>query len=584
MVQAPIFHVNGDDPEAGARRQDGHRVPPAVQKPVVIDMCCYRRYGHNEGDEPSFTQPLMYQAIKSHPRGRHLFQAADRGGRGRREQESRRMQAKFRAASRRGVRERRQLPAQQGRLVRRALGGPRLCRRRRAARQHRCRRRHAEGGAAGASPRIPQDFNAHKTIAAPSAAPPRDGGDGHRHRLGDGRALAFGTLLDEGFPVRLSGQDSGRGTFCQRHAVLHRPEDRASYMPLKYVSPDQGRFEVINSMLSEEAVLGFEYGYSLADPKALVMWEAQFGDFANGAQTIFDQFIAAGERKWLRHAGLVCLLPHGYEGQGPEHSSARLERFLQLCAEDNFQVANCTTPANYFHILRRQMLREFRKPLVMMTPKSLLRHKRVVSDLAEMPGTSFHRVLGTMRSRDRARRSSSRPTSKIRRVVLCSGKVDYDLFEARDAAGIDDVDLMRVEQLYPFPARAADHRAVALPAGRRGLGAGGAQEHGRLGFVEPNIEWVLQHTKASSTRPRYAGRAASAATATGLASKHNQEQTALVAQALLATAEGEQGWRLRSWCRRSANRSPRRRWANGSRSPAMRSLPTSRSSSSRPTR
>ena len=313
--------------------------------------------------------------------------------------------------------------------------------------------------------------------------------------------LAFGTLLKEGYPVRLSGQDSERGTFSQRHSVLIDQETERRYTPLKYVSPDQGRFEVINSMLSEEAVLAFEYGYTLAEPNALVMWEAQFGDFANGAQVVFDQFISSGERKWLRMSGLVCLLPHGYEGQGPEHSSARLERFLQLCAEDNWQVANCTTPANYFHILRRQLHRKFRKPLILMTPKSLLRHKRVVSDLAEMgPGTTFHRVLWDDAQSRQGEKIKLKPDSEIRRVVLCSGKVYYDLYEAREAAGIDDVYLMRVEQLYPFPAKALVSELSRFPKAEIVWAQEEPRNMGAWSFVEPNIEWVLQHTPIANTR------------------------------------------------------------------------------------
>jgi 2-oxoglutarate dehydrogenase E1 component len=286
-------------------------------------------------------------------------------------------------------------------------------------------------------------------------------------------------------------------------------------------------------MLSEEAVLGFEYGYTLAEPNTLVCWEAQFGDFANGAQVVFDQFVSSGERKWLRMSGLVCLLPHGYEGQGPEHSSAKLERFLQLCAEDNWQVANCTTPANYFHVLRRQLHRKFRKPLVIMTPKSLLRHKRVVSDLSEMgPQTSFHRVLWDDAQLHPDGKGRLKPDREIRRVVLCSGKVYYDLYDARQAAGIDDIYLMRIEQLYPFPARALITELSRFPQADVVWAQEEPKNMGAWSFLEPNIEWVLQHTGASSARPRYAGRAASAATATGLASKHNQEQKALLAQAL----------------------------------------------------
>jgi 2-oxoglutarate dehydrogenase E1 component len=339
--------------------------------------------------------------------------------------------------------------------------------------------------------------------------------------------------VKEGFPVRLSGQDSERGTFSQRHSVLIDQETERQYTPLKYVSPDQARFEVINSMLSEEAVLAFEYGYTLAEPNALVMWEAQFGDFANGAQVVFDQFMSSGERKWLRMSGLVCLLPHGYEGQGPEHSSARLERFLQMCAEDNWQVANCTTPANYFHILRRQLHRKFRKPLILMTPKSLLRHKRVTSELAELgPGTTFHRVLWDDAQSRASEKIKLRPDGEIRRVVLSAGKVYYDLYEAREAAGIDDVYLLRVEQLYPFPARALVTELSRFPKAEVVWAQEEPRNMGGWSFVEPNLEWVLQHTPIADPRPRYVGRPASAATATGLASKHSLEQKTLVQQAL----------------------------------------------------
>ena len=282
--------------------------------------------------------------------------------------------------------------------------------------------------------------------------------------------------------MRLSGQDSERGTFSQRHSVLIDQENEQRYTPFNHLGDGQARFEVINSMLSEEAVLGFEYGYSLAEPNALTLWEAQFGDFANGAQVLFDQFISSGERKWLRMSGLVCLLPHGYEGQGPEHSSARLERFLQMCAEDNMQVANCTTPANYFHILRRQLKRDFRKPLILMTPKSLLRHKRAVSRLDEMgPQTTFHRLLWDDAQLLPDEKIKLVPDDKVRRVVLCSGKVYFDLYDEREKRGIDDIYLLRVEQLYPFPTKALMTRALALQAGGDRLVPGRAAQHGRLG-------------------------------------------------------------------------------------------------------
>ena len=340
-------------------------------------------------------------------------------------------------------------------------------------------------------------------------------------------ALAFGTLLTEGFPVRLSGQDCGRGTFSQRHAVLVDQDDERRHVPLNHIKAGQARFDVIDSPWSEASVRGFEYGYSLAEPDALVIWEAQFGDFANGAQAIIDQFIASAESKWLRLSGLTLLLPHGYDGQGPEHSSARPERYLQLCAEDNLQVVNCTTPANYFHVLRRQLKRNFRKPLVVFSPKSLLRHKLVASDLAGFgPGSRFHRVLPET--------DALAPDERVRRVVLCSGKVYYDLADARDAAVINDVYIMRVEQLYPFPARALMQELSRFPQAEVVWCQEEPRNMGPWSFVEPNIEWVLEHIGAKHRRPRYVGRVAAAATAAGQASKHNQEQQALVRDSLAA--------------------------------------------------
>jgi 2-oxoglutarate dehydrogenase E1 component len=533
MVEAPIFHVNGDNPEAVVHvAKIATEFRQKFQKPVVIDMFCYRKHGHNESDEPAFTQPLMYRAIRSHPGAVEIYSKRLIKEGVVTEQDVEAMQSRFRAHLDE------ELVAADSYRPNKAdwLDG-----------------RWADIGFAEDEARrgntgvaidtlkevgrritaIPQDFNAHKTIQRllQRRREMVETGTGIDWSMGE--HLAFATLLNEGFPVRLSGQDSERGTFSQRHSVLTDQETEKHYTPLKYVSPSQGRFEVINSMLSEEAVLAFEYGYTLTEPNALVMWEAQFGDFANGAQVVFDQFISSGERKWLRMSGLVCLLPHGYEGQGPEHSSARLERFLQLCAEDNWQVANCTTPANYFHILRRQLHRKFRKPLVLMTPKSLLRHKRVVSVLAEMgPGTTFHRVLWDDAQSRAGEKIKLKTDHQIRRLVLCSGKVYYDLYEAREAAGIDDVYLMRLEQLYPFPARALIAELSRFPQAEIVWAQEEPKNMGAWSFVEPNIEWVLQLTGASHLRPRYAGRPASAATATGLASKHNQEQKALVAQAL----------------------------------------------------
>jgi 2-oxoglutarate dehydrogenase E1 component len=314
--------------------------------------------------------------------------------------------------------------------------------------------------------------------------------------------------------------------------VLIDQESEDRYIPLNSISQSQAQFEVINSMLSEEAVLGFEYGYSLAEPRALVLWEAQFGDFANGAQVVIDQFIAAGERKWLRMSGLVMLLPHGYEGQGPEHSSARLERYLQLCAEDNMQVANCTTPCNYFHILRRQLHRNFRKPLVLMTPKSLLRHKKVVSRIEEFgPLTTFHRVLWDDRVGQHGARSL-KPDEEIRRVVLCSGKVYFDLLEACEERGIDDVYLMRVEQLYPFPARALMNELTPLRHAQMVWCQEEPRNMGAWSYIEPNMQWVLEHIEARQARLSYAGRPASASTATGLMSTHLKQLNSFLDEAL----------------------------------------------------
>ncbi|MEQ8372788.1 MAG: 2-oxoglutarate dehydrogenase E1 component, partial [Roseibium aggregatum] len=328
-------------------------------------------------------------------------------------------------------------------------------------------------------------------------------------------------------------QDCERGTFSQRHSVLYDQEDESRYIPLNNVSPDQQRYEVINSMLSEEAVLGFEYGYSLAEPRALTLWEAQFGDFANGAQVVFDQFISSGERKWLRMSGLVCLLPHGYEGQGPEHSSARLERYLQLCAEDNMQVANCSTPSNYFHILRRQLRRDIRKPLILMTPKSLLRHKKAVSTLQELgPESSFHRLLWDDWGPNLNSEGKLVSDDKIRRVVMCSGKVYYDLFEEREKRGVNDVYLLRVEQLYPFPKKALMLELARFPQAEMVWCQEEPKNMGSWFFVESYIEWVLEQIDAKHKRPRYAGRNAMASTATGLMSSHLAQLQAFLEEAL----------------------------------------------------
>ncbi|WP_158815321.1 2-oxoglutarate dehydrogenase E1 component [Methylocapsa sp. S129] len=524
LVEAPIFHVNGDDPEAVV-----HCAKIAIEyrqkfhKPVVIDMFCYRRFGHNEGDEPGFTQPLMYRIIRSHPTTLEIYAKKLIGEGLVTEGEVDKLRGDWRH------RLEAELEAGQGYKANKAdwLDG-RWAGLKAAQDMIDDDRRGLTGVDIEKIKQIavritttPAGFSVHKTIQRflDNRRQAIETGEGLDWATGE--ALAFGCLLDEGYPVRLSGQDSERGTFSQRHSVLIDQQTEARYIPLNHIRDGQGRFEVINSMLSEEAVLGFEYGYSLAEPKALTLWEAQFGDFANGAQVVFDQFISSGERKWLRMSGLVCLLPHGYEGQGPEHSSARLERFLQMCAEDNMQVVNCTTPANYFHVLRRQLKREIRKPLIVMTPKSLLRHKRAVSMTSEIAaGTSFHRLLWDGAESHKGEKIKLAKDEKIRRVVLCSGKVYYDLYEDREKRGVDDVYLLRVEQIYPFPLKALVKELSRFKKAEIVWCQEEPKNMGSWSFVEPYLEWVLGQVGGKSKRARYAGRPASAATATGLMSKH----------------------------------------------------------------
>ncbi len=533
MIEAPIFHVNGDDPEAVvycARVAIEFR--QRFHKSVVIDMICYRRHGHNEGDEPSFTQPLMYKKIRELPGVVETYakRLASEGLVPPAETEKLRtdfwnkLENEFEASEGFKPNKADWLDGRWSGITQ-AEEGPR------------------RGDTAVSIDRlksvgaklteVPKGFTVHKTIERLLSNRRKMIDEGRGIDWSMGEALAFGTLLQEGFPVRLSGQDVERGTFSQRHAALTDQLNENQFIPLNHVSPGQARFEVINSMLSEEAVLGFEYGYSLAEPNALVLWEAQFGDFANGAQVIIDQFLASGERKWLRMSGLTLLLPHGYEGQGPEHSSARLERYLQLSAEDNWQVANCTTPANYFHILRRQLHRGFRKPLILMTPKSLLRHKRVVSRLEDFgPSTTFHRVLWDHAQIGASDKIELAPDDRIQRVVLCSGKVYYDLFEERENRGTNNVYLMRIEQLYPFPARALIQELSRFPNAEFVWCQEEPKNQGAWSFIEANIEWVLDHIGAKFRRPRYAGRPASASTAAGLMSKHTAELHAFLDDAL----------------------------------------------------
>ena len=530
MVQTPIFHVNGDDPEAVCYiGKVAAEFRQHFKKDVIIDMYCYRRHGHNEGDEPAFTQPLMYEAISRHPTSRQIYAeklVAD-GVISQEEADNSvtdfqaRMEQDFEAAA--GYK-----PNKADWLEGRWQGLE--IARGEARRGDTSVKLKTLSHIGKVLTEAPTEFNLHRTVRRLLAAKRKIIESGENIDWATAEALAFGSLLLEGFPVRLSGQDSARGTFSQRHCQFIDQIDEHTYTPLNSLDRKQARFEVVNSALSEAAVLGFEYGYSLAEPRGLIMWEAQFGDFANGAQVIIDQFISSGESKWLRMSGLVMLLPHGFEGQGPEHSSARLERYLQLCAEDNMQVANCTTPANYFHILRRQLHRKFRKPLVLMTPKSLLRHKRCVSSLADMgPGSSFHRLLWDDGD---GNRDILAPDDKIRRVVLCSGKVYYDLLEQREKAKKKGVYLLRMEQLYPFPKAALSKELVRFPNADIIWCQEEPQNMGAWWYVMPRLEQVLGKIGHKTGRPRYIGRPESASTAAGSTAAHQKEQAALVSKAL----------------------------------------------------
>ncbi len=538
MVQAPILHCNGDDPESVVfATKIATEYRQKFGKDVVVDMFCYRRFGHNEGDDPTMTQPVMYSIIKDHPPTRELYAtrlvqdgvATDAEVQGWVDEFQAFLEAEFEAGKAYHANKADWLDGKWSHLE--APGGE------------------TAPGDTGVPMQklkdlgrlitaIPERVDAHKTVARVI--------EGRRHAYetgegldwGAGEHLAFASLLDEGVPIRLSGQDSVRGTFSHRHSALidQKTEDR--YIPLQNIRAGQAQYEVIDSALSEEAVLGFEYGYSLADPNTLTMWEAQFGDFANGAQVVMDQFISSGQAKWLRMSGLVMLLPHGYEGQGPEHSSARLERYLQLCAEDNMQVANCTTPANYFHILRRQIHRPFRKPLVLMTPKSLLRHKKAVSKLADMAeGSTFHRVLhDDAQSNPEKTTVRLRPDAEIKRVVLCSGKVYYDLLDAREKAndgkGRDDIYLMRLEQFYPWPMQSLRKELSRFPNAELVWCQEEPKNMGGWSFVDPWLELTLERTDNKAKRARYVGRAASASPAAGLMSRHLKELKAFTDEAL----------------------------------------------------
>ncbi len=524
LAQAPIFHVNGDDPEAVVHcAKVATEYRQKFNRDVVIDMVCYRRFGHNEGDEPSFTQPLMYKKIKSHPTTLNLYS---------------------------------ETIANDGLLTRDQISKQKedfkkfLEKEYKASETYKSELKWFEGvwsrfkpglgkdkrGVSGVDKdklmqigkkisTYPADFVIHKTLAKVFK---------QRFDMFDknlpidwstAEALAFGTLLNEGFSVRLSGQDSGRGTFSQRHAVLRNQENHDRYIPCNNISKKQKNIEVIDSLLSELAVLGFEFGYSLSEPETLVLWEAQFGDFANGAQVIIDQFITSGEAKWGRASGLVMLLPHGYEGQGPEHSSARLERFLQMCAGENIQVMNCTTPANYFHALRRQIHRAFRKPLILMTPKSLLRHKRCVSTMKDFTKkNSFHRVLEDDAYHTESNLLTLARDKKISKVVICSGKIYFDLIESREKTKNDKVVFIRIEQIYPFPLKTLANLVKRYPNAEFIWCQEEPKNMGAWNTVRIYIERSIAMTKIGQSKVRYVGRKASSSTATGNLNKHVAQQ------------------------------------------------------------
>ena len=528
IVEAPILHCNGDDPEAVV-----HCAKIAIEfrqkfnKDVVIDMICYRRFGHNEGDEPSFTQPLMYKKIRSHPSTLNIY------GKKLIEENSL-SEEKFKNK----INDFKNLLDDQFKNANDYK--PKLNWFEGTWSRYQPKKGKDKRGQTGVDiPKLKKlsekinflgpELNIHKTIQKIFINRNKCVQEEKNIDWANAETLAFATLLQEGYPVRLVGQDSGRGTFSQRHSVLRNQEDNSRYVPLDHVSSKQKKFEVVDSFLSELAVLGFEYGYSLVEPETLTVWEAQFGDFANGAQVVIDQFIASGERKWFRASGLVLLLPHGYEGQGPEHSSARLERFLQLCAQENLQVLNCTTPANYFHALRRQIHREFRKPLVIMTPKSLLRNKYCVSNIEDFgKNNSFHRVLEDHALNKKNKLIELKKPKKIRKVVICSGKIYFDLLDAREKAKVDDVVLIRIEQLYPFPVRSL--ASTIKPYAENAKFIWCQEEPKNMGAwfsVRDYIQWTLDNLEVKK-KIEFIGRNPSASPATGYAKRHAKQQKEII--------------------------------------------------------
>jgi 2-oxoglutarate dehydrogenase E1 component len=533
IAQAPIFHVNGDDPEAVVHcAKIATEYRQKFNRDVVIDMVCYRRFGHNEGDEPSFTQPIMYQKIKSHPTTLSIYgkKLSEEGLTS--ENDLLKEKTNFK-----NFLEREFVSSKSYKSELKWFDGawsrfkPGLGKDKR--------------GVSGVDKsklvnigekitNVPKNFKVHKTLKKIFDLRAQVIKKGETIDWSTAESLAFGSLLTEGFSVRLSGQDSGRGTFSQRHAVLRNQENHERYIPLNNISKGQKNFEIIDSLLSEFAVLGFEFGYSLSEPETLVLWEAQFGDFANGAQIIIDQFISSGESKWGRASGLVMLLPHGYEGQGPEHSSARLERFLQLCAGENMQVVNCTTPSNYFHVLRRQMHREFRKPLIIMTPKSLLRHKKCISNISEFTKKStFHRVLeDDAYSKINNLLELKKRDDQIKKVVMCSGKIYFDLIEARERYKNNKVTFLRIEQLYPFPAKTLANILKRYTKANFFWCQEEPKNMGAWNTVRNYIDRTLEIVNFGDKFVKYIGRKASSTTATGNLNKHLAQQKEILEKIL----------------------------------------------------
>ena len=520
MVQAPIFHVNGDDPEAVVhvcRLAAEYR--NLFKEDVVVDMFCYRRSGHNEADEPMFTQPLMYKKIKQHQTTLNLYKDQLIKEEILTEDEAKTKLSDFKKFLDNEFELSKSYKPNKADWLDGTWTGIKIA-------SIDARRGKTSSTAddlkilAKEIHTIPEGFTPHKRIKKIYNDREQSIIEGKNIDWATAEALAFATLLKDGYGVRLSGQDVGRGTFSHRHAVLYDQENEKRFVPLRHFRKEQALFEIVDSFLSEFGVLGFEYGYSQADPKTLVIWEAQFGDFSNGAQTIIDQFITTGERKWLRMSGLTLLLPHGHEGQGPEHTSSRLERFLQMCAEDNIQVANCTSPANYFHILRRQMMRDFRKPLILMTPKSTLRHKGNTSAIEDfVNGSTFHRVL--------RKPLSGEEKNKINRVVLCSGKIYFELQDHIDALKLDNIHIIRLEQLYPFPYEALEEELIDFKNCEMIWCQEEPKNMGAWQFVQERVLSVVQKVTGKNEL-HFIGRRAAASPATGVFDRHLSNQKNII--------------------------------------------------------